>query len=143
MRNVFRLFLGLTLASTATAGTHIERWQVGSHPRTGEPQKSFSLLKTKLGAFNLHTFGFTQTVWMYFVTLKGDRETYSAQEIVVKIFSPTKVMAGESPVEAVDSGFVRLDRTRNKIIISVRILREGKAEDFVGNGEYSIPSRPK
>ena len=143
MKKVSCFALVLALASTMIACIHVRLWSIGNNSRTGEPQISCFLEKTKLGGFNIHTLGFTQIVWMYSLTLKGAPDTYGPKEISVSNLSLQDFRSGQSSHLAIDSGSVRLDRSKNKIIIALKVTVDGKIGDFVGNGEYEIPRNSK
>lgn len=140
MKALMFVALALAFASTTNAGVKISRWEAGQDRRTQAPEISFTVTKTRLAGFNIHTFGFTETVWTYFITLRGDRSTYDKDQIVLSSFDLSQI---GSPKPAVDSGTIRVDRPNRKIVIALRINHAGKIDEFVANGEYEIPRDAK
>jgi hypothetical protein len=74
--------------------------------------------------------------WDYGVLLRGESKTYQKEEVTLFESSP----CGDLP--EVVSGMVEVDWKKQTVRIALKVVKEGKVVDFVGNGTYPIEKAP-
>lgn len=137
------LSLVCLFATVCFAGEiHQFGWQEGRSKETGEKEFYFGLSNhdlTPLVDANERDYkavqklekGLPADTFMFVVMLKGEHDLYQSDRISLA------AMNGHEIVE-IRSGFVKVDRKKDILTISLKTGSVGEGRDFIGNGVYPI-----
>jgi hypothetical protein len=134
MRTLNLLLIALLFfaAADARAGTELSLWHSYTNRHDGALHYSFHLMNDKRGLFcGPCGFNTRRTQWAYSVDLTGNGPVYEKDHITVSSLEyRTKA--------AIVSGSIVIDSNMKKATIDLRVLGEGNAAGFVGNGKHRI-----
>ena len=142
------LFLLLTFSSQAASDIRVFWWQESKDEKTGENLSGFFIAPLAVKAFyeamaagdekkaEALASKLSKDAWSFVLLLRGEETTFSKARIIMR----EGTICGDYP--ELSDGSVTVDRKSSTVRITLKVSRDGKLSDFVGNGEYVWTKKP-